>query len=196
MRFALSKRDKICSLCHSPRGYRLAYVDFIRGQDVYYPIGIHWVVMLAMKLWEWSFLPGPSEIERKMMKSYQNGLAAGRAERDKEIARLREDMEAAWCIIANVSGGDWSKEPPTWQMAAERWRDNEWRRIASDGSRHSLLYGTNLRERAVVTVDEDVEDEIRKAIRDGRDVNVAFAWPENQPGVHPDSKPEIRQRHN
>ena len=35
----------------------------------------------------------------------------------------REAMEAAWGIIANVSGGDWSKQSKEWQDAAARWRD-------------------------------------------------------------------------
>jgi hypothetical protein len=29
----------------------------------------------------------------------------------------------AWTIIANVSGGDWTKQTPEWQEAAVRWRD-------------------------------------------------------------------------
>jgi len=36
---------------------------------------------------------------------------------------LREDLELAWGIIANASGGDWSKESQEWQDAANRWRD-------------------------------------------------------------------------
>lgn len=32
-------------------------------------------------------------------------------------------MELAWGIIANAGGGDWSKESPEWQDAAQRWRD-------------------------------------------------------------------------
>jgi hypothetical protein len=31
----------------------------------------------------------------------------------------------AWCVIANVSEGDWSEQPIVWQDAAIRWRD-EW----------------------------------------------------------------------
>jgi hypothetical protein len=34
-------------------------------------------------------------------------------------------LEWAWSIIANASGGDWSKESADWQAAAARWRD-EW----------------------------------------------------------------------
>ncbi len=32
-------------------------------------------------------------------------------------------LESAWGIIANSSGGDWSKENKDWQQAAARWRD-------------------------------------------------------------------------
>jgi hypothetical protein len=29
----------------------------------------------------------------------------------------------AWCVIANVSNGDWTKQSQEWQDAAARWRD-------------------------------------------------------------------------
>lgn len=32
-------------------------------------------------------------------------------------------LEAAWGIIANVGGGNWSKETSEWQAAAINWRD-------------------------------------------------------------------------
>jgi len=48
------------------------------------------------------------------------------AERDRlreENARLFDEMELAWGIIANAGGnGDWSKESKEWQDAAQRWR--------------------------------------------------------------------------
>lgn len=39
--------------------------------------------------------------------------------------RIKPDPsgDEAWGIIANVSGGDWKKQSPEWQEAAERWRD-------------------------------------------------------------------------
>jgi hypothetical protein len=42
----------------------------------------------------------------------------------EEVARLFDEMELAWGIIANAGGnGDWSKESKEWQGAAQRWRD-------------------------------------------------------------------------
>lgn len=32
--------------------------------------------------------------------------------------------EMLWIVLANVSGGDWTKQTPEWQEAAARWRDN------------------------------------------------------------------------
>ncbi len=32
-------------------------------------------------------------------------------------------VEMAWVIIANVSEGDWTKQPHEWRDAALRWRD-------------------------------------------------------------------------
>lgn len=37
---------------------------------------------------------------------------------------LRDSIETAWGIIANVSGGDWEKQSAEWQQAAARWRDS------------------------------------------------------------------------
>lgn len=33
-------------------------------------------------------------------------------------------LEIAWGVIANASGGDWTKENKEWQDAAARWRDD------------------------------------------------------------------------
>ena len=32
-------------------------------------------------------------------------------------------IEAAWGVISNSGGGDWSRETDDWRTAAERWRD-------------------------------------------------------------------------
>jgi len=43
---------------------------------------------------------------------------------DEQNAKGIGDLnEIAWGIIANVSGGDWSKQSAEWREAAERWRD-------------------------------------------------------------------------
>jgi hypothetical protein len=49
----------------------------------------------------------------------QELLVATAAERDAANERL----DLAWGLIANASGGDWSKESPEWQAAAAHWRD-------------------------------------------------------------------------
>lgn len=46
-------------------------------------------------------------------------IEANNAEREQMWAQL----DAAWGLIANASGGDWSKQSPEWVAAAERWRD-------------------------------------------------------------------------
>jgi hypothetical protein len=40
----------------------------------------------------------------------------------KEI-KLRTLIEVGYGLIANVGGGDWTKESSEWQEAAGRWRD-------------------------------------------------------------------------
>lgn len=53
--------------------------------------------------------PGPWDEERKSPTLHKDSPT--------------EAIEAAWGLIANASGGDWSKESPEWQEAAARWRD-------------------------------------------------------------------------
>lgn len=45
---------------------------------------------------------------------------------------LANGVEEAWGIIANASGGNWSRESPEWQDAAVRWRDRYITRRAPD----------------------------------------------------------------
>lgn len=37
---------------------------------------------------------------------------------------LLDAAEMLWVCLANVSGGDWSKQSQEWQEAAKKWRDN------------------------------------------------------------------------
>lgn len=48
--------------------------------------------------------------------------------REWRIRRELPGLEAAWGLIANAHGGDWSKATPEWRAAAERWRDQVWHR--------------------------------------------------------------------
>lgn len=43
--------------------------------------------------------------------------------REEASAPLLAELEAAWGIIANVSEGDWQKQPSGWVEAAVKWRD-------------------------------------------------------------------------
>jgi hypothetical protein len=36
-----------------------------------------------------------------------------------------------WVVLANVSGGDWTKQSADWQEAAARWRDNYFKVLRS-----------------------------------------------------------------
>jgi len=38
--------------------------------------------------------------------------------------RLEETLIGAWEIIANVSGGDWTRQKPHWQDYVFQWRDD------------------------------------------------------------------------
>jgi thiosulfate reductase cytochrome b subunit len=38
--------------------------------------------------------------------------------------RMADAAEMLWVVLANVSGGDWTKQSPEWNEAASRWRDD------------------------------------------------------------------------
>lgn len=50
----------------------------------------------------------------------------------ERIKRLEDCIETAWGIIANVSGGDWTRQKPHWQEAVVRWRDNDFHPIMKE----------------------------------------------------------------
>lgn len=39
------------------------------------------------------------------------------------MADIAHQLDIAWGLIANVSGGDWDKQSSEWRDAAKRWRD-------------------------------------------------------------------------
>ena len=41
-----------------------------------------------------------------------------------QIEKMADAAEMLWTVVANVDGGDWSKQNDMWQKAAARWRDN------------------------------------------------------------------------
>lgn len=59
-------------------------------------------------------------------------LTKQRDEARERIKRLEDCIETAWGIIANVSGGDWTRQKPHWQEAVVRWRDNDFHPIMKE----------------------------------------------------------------
>jgi hypothetical protein len=47
-----------------------------------------------------------------------------------EYTKMRDAAEMLWVVLANVDGGDWSKQSAEWQQAAARWRD-EFHKVAN-----------------------------------------------------------------
>src|SRR5579859_3103382 len=47
-----------------PTGYAIAFVDFVIGRAVCYPVGIHLVVRWARAIWFWTVRHRPSRQER------------------------------------------------------------------------------------------------------------------------------------
>ncbi len=59
----------------------------------------------------------PSHQER-VRRNYPKGITA------KSCQQMNDAAEMLWVVLANVSGGDWTKQSEEWQEAAARWRDN------------------------------------------------------------------------
>lgn len=47
-----------------PRGYRIGYYDVIRQVAYLFPVGIHWLVGLAIRVWDLTFLCSESKREK------------------------------------------------------------------------------------------------------------------------------------
>ena len=45
------------------RGYRAVYIDYCRSEIICFPIGIHWIVMAARRMWELTVFYWPSRLE-------------------------------------------------------------------------------------------------------------------------------------
>lgn len=56
--------------------------------------------------------------------------------RKEERERMGDAAEMLWVVLANVNGGDWTKQTKEWQEAAARWRDNYFNALRqSDGEK-------------------------------------------------------------
>lgn len=42
----------------------------------------------------------------------------------REVEHREDILSYAWTLLANVSGGDWTKQSPDWQNAVKRWREH------------------------------------------------------------------------
>ena len=44
--------------------------------------------------------------------------------KELKLEKMADAAEMLWVVLANVNGGDWSKQSKEWQKVAARWRDN------------------------------------------------------------------------
>jgi hypothetical protein len=59
--------------------------------------------------------------------------------RDPAPPTMADAAEMLWVVLANVSGGDWTKQTPEWQEAAARWRDYYFAaKVEADLTRHDV----------------------------------------------------------
>lgn len=54
----------------------------------------------------------------------QPAAAPDAGHRQDRAGTMADAAEMLWVVLANVSGGDWTKQSDDWQEAAARWRDN------------------------------------------------------------------------
>jgi len=48
---------------------------------------------------------------------------------NQKVKEFAKAAEMLWVTLANVSGGDWTKQSTEWQEAANKWRDNYLKRL-------------------------------------------------------------------
>jgi hypothetical protein len=105
-------RDEIVRLCEG-RG-RMTHVG-LAGRDwtMCVPARDDDSDMIFLALVEFA---AKADVERAALTARVD--AAERALNDRD-----DSLAAAWVVIANAGGGDWTRETTEWQEAAERWRD-------------------------------------------------------------------------
>jgi len=103
-----------------PRGYRVAYIDFCRQEDICCPFGLHWIVRFFRRLWELSFWYRPSALERLAIDSYCEGKSVVAEAWRKCDARREAEEEARvhWMM-------DWKPEPLCHHVAYSMIRDGQ-----------------------------------------------------------------------
>lgn len=65
----------------------------------------------------------------------QLALALSKFETTQNLRNMWSAAEMLWVMLANVSGGDWSKQSAEWQHYAGVWRDNYHSHIPLDVER-------------------------------------------------------------
>ena len=86
------------------RWYRVAYLSQSRAVSVCYPIGIHWVIRVGRRVWEWSlhYRPSRHEIERDAIaRRYEARISHFR----EENTVLRENKDAIEQYFSRVGLG-------------------------------------------------------------------------------------------
>lgn len=59
---------------------RPAYHDLCRSHVVWHLFGVHWLVRLGRRIWEWTYICDPSRLEIKELEAYERGRRDGRRE--------------------------------------------------------------------------------------------------------------------
>jgi hypothetical protein len=83
---------------------------------------------LVARIPRWELLPEQPWMQRSARGEYvklADVLSLLTAEPERPTPPTMADAaEMLWVVLANVSGGDWTKQSAEWQEAAARWRDN------------------------------------------------------------------------
>ena len=76
----------------APKGYRLAWIDYLRNRAVAYPVGIHVLAWAVRRLWEasWGRLP---ESYQSYITGRNEQLCRENAELRDECMRLEEELD-------------------------------------------------------------------------------------------------------
>jgi len=64
----------------------------------------------------------------------KRGVVEDVADMKAKCDALDKAAEMLWAVLANVSGGDWTKQTQEWQDAAAKWRDNYFATIRTPGA--------------------------------------------------------------
>ena len=93
-----------------PRGYRIAYIDFLSRRAYAYPIGIHWLVRWAVRFHRWTYMYNPDKLERLLME-HESRIRTEIAQKERRKPTTRREPLRWGQLVKLLNKFGWKEMP-------------------------------------------------------------------------------------